>query len=393
MRRPMDRHAAWPALAATATVLATACTLHTDLLRQPPPERWNPALNTHPDSPAFQALLDRYVREGLPGVVLLVRTPQGQWNGASGYASIEASERMLPTHLHHVASVTKMYLATAVMLLVQDGVLDLDARVSRYLPEPLLSQIPNGAEVTVRHLVGHTSGIPDFGQVQAYDLDFMNDPLGSYPAERLLGYLRGQSAKFAPGTGWFYSNVNYVLLALIVDRVAGTSHARVISERILRPRGLGATFYKTGAGYPTPPGLVSSYTETAGRLFNVSDQAVHAADVFIGNAGLIASSADLAAFVEALLGGRLVGPEALAEMTRGNRYFSGYGLGLSIWNTRYGAAIGHDGGSTGTLCTVRHFPDSHATLVLLVNSGQGTATREAFLRLWRDAVQTALGRP
>lgn len=389
----MDRHAAWPALVATATVLATACTLHTAVLRRPPAAGWNPALNTHPDSAAFQALLDRYVREGLPGVVLLVRTPQGQWNGASGYAGIETSERMLPTHLHHVASVTKMYLATAVMLLVQDGVLDLDARVSRYLPEPLLSQIPNGAEVTVRHLLGHTSGIPDFGQVQAYDLDFVNDPMGSYPTERLLGYVRGQSPKFAPGTSWFYSNVNYVLLALIVDRVAGASHARVISERILGPLGLSATFYKTDAGYPAPPGLVNSYTETAGRLFNVSDQAVHTADVFMGNAGLIASSADLATFVEALLEGRLVRPEALAEMTRGNRYFSGYGLGLSISSSRYGAAIGHDGGSTGTMCTVRHFPDSHATLVILVNAGQGGATRGAFQRLWRDAVETALARP
>ena len=393
MHRAIRWHAAWLATALAAVLWATACTLHTAVPVQTPPQPWDPTLNTHPDSMAFQRLLDRYVREGMPGVVLLVRTPRGQWNGASGYAGIETHERMLPTHLHHVASVTKMYVAAAVMLLAQEGLLDLDARISRYLPEPVYGQIPNGAEVTVRQLLGHTSGIPDFGQVMAYDVDFMNDPLGSYPTERLLGYLRGQSPKFAPGTGWLYSNVNYVLLGMIIDRVAGTSHARVISERVLRPLGLTATFYKDGGGYPTPPGLVNSYTAVGGRLMNVSDQVIHAADVFAGNAGLIASSADLATFIEAVLDGRVVGPGALAQMTQRNQHYSGYGLGLSIRDTPYGPAIGHDGASTGTLSLVRHFPNVNATLVILVNAGGGRRTEDAFLRLERDAIREALGGP
>ena len=108
---------------------------------------------------------------------------------------------MRPTHRHFAASVTKMYTAAAVMLLVEDGLIDLDARISQYLPESVYGPVPNGAGATVRHLLGHTSGIPDFGGSLAYDLDTLNDPMGSYPPDRMLAYTHGQSAVFAPGAG------------------------------------------------------------------------------------------------------------------------------------------------------------------------------------------------
>ena len=196
-------------------LLTVACTLNINKPLEAPPESWDPALNTHPDGTELQNLLNRYTREGLPGVVLLVRTPQGQWNGAAGYAKIETADPMLPTHLHHTASVTKIYTATAVLILAEDGVIDLDALIRDYLPETVWKPIPNGGEVTVRQLLSHRSGIPDLSGDLAYDLDFINDPMGSYSPERLLSYVHGKSS---PGTGCFiYSNANYLLLALIMD--------------------------------------------------------------------------------------------------------------------------------------------------------------------------------
>jgi D-alanyl-D-alanine carboxypeptidase len=358
---------------------------------EPPPDVWDPALNTHPAGAELQALLDHYVQVGLPGVVLLVRTPEGVWNGAAGFAKIETGDAMVPTHRHHGASVTKMYTATAAMILAEDGRLDLDARISEYLPESVYRPIPNGSEATVRQLLGHTSGIPDFSGDMAYDLDFLNDPVGSYPTERLLSYLHGQSRIFSPGTGYFYSNANYVLLALVLDQVAEEGHAGVLTHGIIERLGLTGTYYKNEPGYPVPPGLVNSYQDLAGdgRLMNVSDLATHALTIFSGNAGLIATAADFAAFVEALLEGHIIGPESLAQMqerTQSPRY----GLGLSFLDTPYGPAVGHSGGDMGVLAQVRRFPDLDATLVLLTNGGDGGVPSDLFGRLWEDVMEVAL---
>lgn len=372
------------------TVLVTSCTLEITAPVEKPPETWDPALNTNPDGSAFQGLLNRYVREGLPGVVLFVRTPEGQWNGAAGYAKIETAHRMSPTHRHFAASVTKMYMAAAVMLLAEDGRIDLNAKISRYLPAAIYEPIPNGTGATVRQLLGHTSGIPDFG-VFAYDLDTLNDPMGSFPPDRLLSYIHGESAIFAPGTGYFYSNVNYLLLALIVDHVTGASHANVISERILQPLGLSATYYKNEPGYPVPPGLANSYQDLAGdgRLVNVSDMTTHYNEMFIGHTGLIASSADFAEFIEALIDARLVDQASLDEMLERTECDC-YGLGLHFRETSYGSGIGHGGGDFGIRSEVRHFADLDATLVLLVNGGDSGVTGRLFDRLWDEAMRVAL---
>jgi D-alanyl-D-alanine carboxypeptidase len=245
-------------------------------------------------------------------------------------------------------------------------------------------------QATVRQLLRHTSGIPDFSAALAYDLDFMSDPLGSYPPERLLSYLYGQSAWSSPGTHFFYSNANYYLLALAMDHVVEGGHANVITERILSPLGLSATYYKNEQGYPSPPGLVNSYEDYTGdgALVNVSDYAAHAAGEFMGNAGLIATSADFASFLEALLEGEVVGQESVAEMQDWGS--SHYGLGLNLIETPYGPGVGHAGGDLGAMANVRHFPNVDATLVLLMNGGESGVPEDLFWRMWNDVMETAL---
>jgi D-alanyl-D-alanine carboxypeptidase len=374
-----------------AAVLVTSCTLDIAAPIVPPPDAWDPASNTHADSLDFQELLDRYVQDGIPGVVLFVRTPEGRWNGAAGLAKIETADPMTPTHRHFAASVTKMYTATAVMLLAEDGLIDLDARISQYLPEGVYGRISNASESTVRQLLGHTSGIQDFTAILAYELDTLNDPMGSYPPGRLLSYVHDEPSLFAPGKGCFYSNTNYVLLALLVDHVTEASHADFISERILGPLDLDATYYKNESGYPRPPGLVNSYQDLAGdgRLVNVSDVTVHYTGMYIGNTGLIATSADFAEFIEALLGGQVVSRESLEQM-KARPQSERFGLGLQFKDTPYGPGIGHAGGDLGIRSEIRHFPDVEATLVLLMNAGEDGVTGRLFNDLWYEAMKTSL---
>jgi len=374
-------------------LLAAACTLDVTGPVAPPPERWDPALNTHPRGDAFQEILDEYVQRGLPGAVLLVRTPEGLWNGAAGSACIETLERMTPSHRLHAASVTKMYTATAVMLLVEDGLLELDAPIRRYLPEDVWRPISNGDEATVRQLLNHRSGIPDFSGDLRYDLDFLNDPFLELPTDRLLGYLHGQKSWAAPGEHYFYSNANYVLLALIADAVVPSGHAAVISQRILQPLGLRATYYRNEAEFPTPAGLVNTYQDLAGdgRLVNVSDLSIQAATLLFGNAGLMATSRDYATFLEALMEGKLVSPVSLAAMMEKPTEASTYGLGLSFMQTDYGEAVGHSGGELGAMSQVRYFPERDATLVLLSNGGDGGRPARLFRDLFEEAMAVALG--
>lgn len=381
-------------LGMAACLGGSSCTLNVTTPLVPPSDSWDAELNTHPDGAAFQALLDRYVEQGLPGVVLLIRTPEGQWNGAAGFARIESSDLMQPTHLFHAASVTKMYMATAVLRLVESGLLDLEREISRYLPASVHTRIPNGATATVRQVLGHRSGIPDFSGDMAFDLDFLNDPTGAYPPERLLSYLEGQGAIHAPGAGYFYSNANYYILALLVDGVAPGGHAGVITHGILEPLQLRSTFYRGQPEYPTPAGLVNSYQDLAGdgRLMNVTDLTVHNDRVFMGNAGLIASSADFADFVEGLLGGSVLSATSLAAMQAWSEP-ARYGLGLSNAETPYGPGIGHDGADMGALARARHFPDVGATLVLLTNGGDAGVPERLFNALWNEAMEATLGPP
>ncbi|MEJ2185946.1 MAG: serine hydrolase [Gemmatimonadota bacterium] len=378
------------ALVLAAALCIAGCTMDIATPVVPPPDPWDPALNTHPDSAAFQALLDRYAGEGLPGVVLLVRTPEGVWNGAAGFAQAEAGVPMQPAHRHYAGSVTKMYTAATVLLLAGEGQIQLDAPIRQYLPERVYGRVPNGREATVRQLLGHTSGIPDFDGSLAYEIDNLNDPLGDYQPERLLGYLEGQAPFSAPGAHYWYSNANYFLLALILEEVTGLPHAQVIHDRVLAQLGLDATYYREAAGVTSVPGLVNSYEDVAGdaHLMNVSDLARHGAQIAYGQSGIMATSADYADFLEALLGGQLLDPAMLAEMESHTRCDC-YGLGLSFRDTEYGKAIGHDGSDVGARSEVRRFPGLDATLVLLVN-GAGGAVDDLFDQLWDDAMAAAL---
>lgn len=391
MRRESRSRSRWLGVVVGLALGVTSCTLTVPAPGGTPPESWDSSRNTHPEAQAFQSLLERSVNEGLPGVVLLVSTPEGRWEGAAGFANIEAGEPMLPTHRHHAASVTKMYTSAAVLLLAEEGIIDLDAGLADYLPESVYGPIPNGSTATVRQLLGHTSGIPDFSGALAYDLDSFNDPMGPYPPEQMLGYLHGQTSIFRPGTGYFYSNANYLLLAMIMDQLVEGGHAGVISERIIQPLGLRATYYKNEPSYPTPPGLVSSYQDLVGNggLMNGTDLAVHSARTSMGYAGVIATAADYGTFIEALLGGKIIGEvmlEAMQTRTQSERY----GLGLHFLETPYGVGIGHSGGSFGILSQVRRFPDLDATLVLLTNGGDGGVPGELFNRLWDEVAVAVL---
>lgn len=327
----------------------------------------------NPKNAEYQKLLENTVSRGVPGMVLLVRTPkEGLWIGAAGKSKIETGEPMLPCHIHHSASVAKMYMGTAVMLLMEDGKIDLDAPINTYLDEDICNHIGNGNTATVRQLLNHTSGIRDFIEETNHLTDYFNDFFNEYTTNDFLHYIYDKPAYFEPGVRAEYCNTNFVLLTLIIDKVTGRPHAEFLSERIFKKFELNQTFYKNELEYPNPPGLVNSYWDRYGngQLENITEVAIHFDELSVGHDAMLASTLDFSKFIEALMNGQIVSSSSLNQMMEWtydpvNKWYSGLALLQKI--TDYGEVVGHGGGNFGVAMIVQYYPESDVTIVYCSN--------------------------
>lgn len=377
-------------LAVCVAFMHLACKMVINQPVEMPENSWDESLNTHRKGAEFQQLLDDYIAKGFPGLVMFVKSPQGIWNGAAGYARIETKERMTPAHLFLSGSNAKPYTAAAIMLLVEDGKIDLDTKINQYLPRSITDKIGNGNEATVRQLLNHTSGIRDFFDEITIVLDFINDLSRFTSPEDFLEHIYGDPPDFPAGLRYDYSNTNYLLLALMMDHVLGERHANFVSERIIRHLGLENTYYKNELGSLAPPGLVNGYADMRGngQLVNISDVMAAGLPVTVGNAGYVASSYDFALFLEAVLNGELVNETSLNVMMQDDSR-SGYGFGgFGIFYSRYGRRLGHSGDTAGAQTIRYYYLDRNTIIVLLTNGesfgGEGRLS-DLFDNLWRDA--------
>lgn len=327
----------------------------------------------NPKDSLYQALLQTYVGRGIPGIVLLVKTPkEGLWISSAGQSKIETGEPMLPCHIHHSGSVAKMYIGTAVMLLVEDGKIILDEPINKYLDAGLCNRIGNGNLATVRQLLNHTSGIPDFIAEERHLTDYFNNLFNHYTTDDFLRYIYDKDADFKPGEKVEYCNTNFVLLSLIIDNVNGQPHANFLTERIFKKVGLSHTYYKNEAGYPGPDGVVNSYFDRYGngKLENITKAAIHFNTLTVGHDAMLATAHDYAKFMEALVKGKIVSPSSLVDMQKWNYdpVENNYtGLAIIKEETKYGDAIGHGGTNLGVAMMVRYYPKSDIIIVYCSN--------------------------
>jgi D-alanyl-D-alanine carboxypeptidase len=308
---------------------------------------------------SFQAALDDARSAfGLDAVAVGVSADaQLGWSGASGppRAGITPLSGQTP---FAIASVTKTFTAAIVLQLVEEGRIRLDAQVTDYLPEVALA-----AGVTVEQLLGHRSGIADL-------LAPMRDRLNAepsrvwQPAEVLA--LVGPS-RFAPGTDWGYSNTNYLIAGMLIERVTGSPFAAELQRRVIGPLEL------RGTGIPTKGGLP--------YLLGVSWTSA-----FSTSAMLDSDAADLVRWGDALYGSAILRPASLARMLD----FSddGYGLGAEDYEIGGEAGYGHSGLLRGYTTLLVHLPNSRLTLAVLAVGHVFDAT--AFLSYSRPGASSIL---
>jgi D-alanyl-D-alanine carboxypeptidase len=332
----------------------------------------------HPRAARFRQIVDDSVRAGIPGLALLVRDGDGRWMGAGGAADLASGAPMRTCSLSSVASITKTFVAATALKLVEEGRLRLDDPARDWLPPGATDGLANADVATVRQLLDHSSGIPNYNDSLDFLTDVFNDPTRLLPSGYdYLDYVRGMPAYFPPGAGNHYSNSNYLLLGMVIDAAAGEHHTQAIRDRVLGPLAMNRSVYDWRN--PSPAGLVRGYSELQGdgRLVDVTDD-VFAEEPNTPAGGLHATAPELASFIEALLrDGTLLRPESLRAMQQwvmpGPNFkpgYSRYGLGLEyLEGDGGGYAIGHTGGLFGYSAYMLYFPERDVTIVALANLG------------------------
>lgn len=358
----------------------------------------------------FQAELDALRAElGFPGATAAWITADGrEGTAATGLADRESGRRMPPEARMLAASIGKTFVAATVLALAGEGELDLDGPVARWLGDrPWFHRLPNGPSITIRHLLNHTSGLPD----HVYDADFrrcwagglQHPELPPPPPDSLVAFVLDDPALFRPGEGWAYSDTGYLLLGMVVEEASGRSVFDQIQSRFLHPLGLSRTSpsdrRSLGGLVPgyvaedNPYGLPVRTTSRDGEM--VWDPAVEGA-----GGGLVSHPRDLARWALALYrGAAMPGPyleELLAAVPVDEpRGEVSYGAGVAIRRSGpLGASWGHAGSIPGYVSSMRYYPGMGIAVAFQVNTdgcfAEGVDPAEAVgameIRLARAAV-------
>lgn len=342
-------------------------------------------------SPDKKALVQKKLDAALskfPGVSLSVKTVSENYTLVAGDAVIN-EKPMDASALHYMQSISKTFTAVAVLKLKEEGKINLDARVNTYLPD-ICNNLPNGNIITVRQLLNMTSGLPDYLDNDQSLNDVVAGPL-PMTSEQVLSYVYNQPANFSPGASFGYCNINYHLLALIIDSVTTNGHRAYITDKVINAIGLSNTYYIAGsASTAAPVGTTANYLEMDGTFTDVSELQLGTVLTFIGDDGIVASVQDIAEFYYKLLHDETVlSPSALEEMKVTVSYQNTpiYGLGLHFYKTNSGLqAIGHEGSGAGAGAYAFYFPSKSTSVVLCANAGTliNPVKEEQLQALWEE---------
>ncbi len=311
----------------------------------------------------------------LPGIQAVVRLPDGEaWIAHAGYADVAAHTPVSTTTLFDAGSITKTFIATLTLQLVDRGVLSLDDPVTRWLPA-----FSAGRGVTIRELLDHTSGIGEPFNSPALLAGLGSAPARAWSPAAVLRFAARPG--FAPGHGWLYSNANYLLLGQIIQAATGMSVPALLQKQVLAPLGLDHTFLQGPLPPPASDARAHGYDATTDAVWPAIDlsrgsafEPFRSLATALGTAGALVTTADdLSRWAEALYGGHVLAAPTLARMldfglTTGLRPRWPYGLGVQRVTLQGQVAWGHSGLLSGFHAAMRYFPVTGATIVVLTNA-------------------------
>jgi CubicO group peptidase (beta-lactamase class C family) len=305
------------------------------------------------DAGRMDQIAQSYAARRFMGTMLVARDGQVLFSKGYGFANLEWNVPNTPDTKFRLGSVTKQFTAASILLLEERGKLSTTDPVKQYMPDAPASW----DKITIRHLLTHTSGIPNFTGFSDYQ---KLEPFKSTPAE-LVARFRDKPLDFQPGEKWSYSNSGYVLLGYLIEKITGSTYEKFVTENIFQPLGMKDSGYDSNAaiiphradGYQMGPGgyvhagfVHMSIPHAAGALYSTTE--------------------DLLKWEQGLYGGKVLKPASLEKMT--TPFLDNYAYGLEVRTVGGHKKISHGGGIEGFNTVLEYYPDDKLAVVVLENS-------------------------
>lgn len=315
---------------------------------------------------------------------------------AVGFSDVEAQTPLAVDDRLLSGSIGKTYAAAVALQLVGEKKIDLDEKISRCLgDEEWFSRLPNGADITVRMLMNHTSGIPEHVLLPEFGKAIAADPDRVWRPDELVAYILGEEPRFAAGKGWSYADTNYIVLGMIIEKVTGNAYYDELKKRILVPLGLDDTVPSDSRKIP---GLVNGYAGERspfgmpGRTIRDGAFVVNPQMEWTGG-GLASTPLDLARWARAFFHAKAFPARLMEEVLDGvpaaTKTGDRYGLGVQFRSSPLGVCLGHGGWFPGYISLVGYYREHDLAVAIQFNTSRSAAVR-AHLIPWLDELAACL---
>ncbi len=330
---------------------------------------------SHPKNTAYTKLLTDMKTAGVPGATLMIQDEKGLWYGSMGKADIEAGVNFEACHSIKIASITKLYTAVLAYKLIDEGKLALTDNVSKYIDASIIKKIENSEVSTIADLMQHSSGIYDFVFDKDYVLYEFNNLEKEKDYEKLLSFAYGKKPAFAFRSKRSYNyTVNYILLAMCINKIMGKDHAFVQREKLFNPLGCTHTFFRPKEEIPWS-NVAKGYFDyrSAGILQDLTP-------LFTGDGsgftGIYSTTNDMRSVMNAVFRDKTYlsasSYNSLVNTDLPTDSIS-YGVGCRVYKVNEGGKVytyyGHPGGEVAYASGAYYCPEKKVTITFLVNYG------------------------
>jgi D-alanyl-D-alanine carboxypeptidase len=347
----------------------------------------------------LQLKLDEWHKAGkFPGATLGVALANGESFGLSvGYSDRGAKTPMKSTDRMLAGSTGKTFAAATALQLIKEGKIGLDDKVEKYLgAEPWFARLPNAKDIIVRQLMNHTSGLVRYEFKDQFTKDLTANPEKTWKPAELLAYLLDEKPPFEAGKSWDYSDTNYIVLGMIIEKVSGKKFYDEANKRVVKPLKLTNTIPQDGLRLK---GVVQGYAG-ANNPFGGKDEMISGGKFAINpqfewtGGGWATTSEDLARWAKMMYEGKAYSPELLPQVLDGVAApmlgrESKYGLGVIIRKTAAGTSYGHSGFFPGYMTDMMYFPEQKIAVAVQVNTSVGRDLGKPLGRVLVEAFELA----
>ncbi|HKG47560.1 MAG TPA: serine hydrolase domain-containing protein [Pyrinomonadaceae bacterium] len=346
---------------------------------------------------ALQLKLDEWHKAGsFPGATLGVVLPNGESFGLSvGFSDRATKTPMVPTDRMLAGSVGKTFAAATALQLVKEGKIGLDDKIEKYFGrEQWFTRLPNAKDITVRQLMNHTSGLVRYEFKEQFTKDLTANPEKVWKPAELVAYLFDQKPPFEAGKGWDYSDTNYIVLGMIIEKVTGRKFYDEVNRRLIKPLKLTDTIPQDG---PRLTGVVQGYAGPNNPFGGTDEMIVNGKFAinpqFEWTGGGYASTAhDLARWAKMIYEGKAFSADLLPQVLEGVAApmlgrETKYGLGAIIRKTSMGTSYGHSGFFPGFMTDMMYFPEHKIAVAVQVNTSVGRSLGKPLSKVLVEAME------